>query len=146
MILSILEACLTKYVLQWQAYPYLRPMPLAAPEENTTPAALSSVVPPIRLAPHLYYTNSFEPVISTMETSVLASRNVVDVLLRDLGEPGVCGAEGIVGEDDFASKGTPNPSLNTTSSEGIGKEIALFFMSDEEAAKQGFVLGWDCPS
>jgi hypothetical protein len=69
----------------------------------------------------------------------------VEVMLRDLGEPGICGAEGIVGESDFASKGSPNPSTNT-SSEALGKEIALFFMSDDDAAKQGFVLGWDCPS
>ncbi|KAF7339982.1 Prenylcysteine lyase [Mycena venus] len=64
---------------EWDAYPVLPP---------------TSSFPEVKLAPGLYYVNSFEPFISTMETETLASRNVVDMLLKDSFESGICGPAG----------------------------------------------------
>ncbi|KAK7064553.1 Prenylcysteine lyase [Favolaschia claudopus] len=64
---------------EWDAYPVLPP---------------SSEFPPTKLAPGFYYVNSFEPFISTMETEALASRNVVDMLLHESFESGICGPVG----------------------------------------------------
>lgn len=53
---------------QWQAYPVLTP---------TTPW------PPFQLSRGLYYINAMESAVSTMETGVIASRNVVNLLKRE---------------------------------------------------------------
>jgi prenylcysteine oxidase/farnesylcysteine lyase len=57
---------------QWQAYPILIPM---------------SRWPPFQLSRGLYYVNAMESAVSTMETEVIASRNVVNLLKRDLYHP-----------------------------------------------------------
>ncbi|KAJ7101021.1 Prenylcysteine lyase-domain-containing protein [Mycena crocata] len=62
---------------EWDAYPALPP---------------TSSFPDVKLAPGLFYVNAFEPFISTMETETLASRNIVDMLLEDLFESGICGS------------------------------------------------------
>ncbi|KAF7354883.1 Prenylcysteine lyase [Mycena sanguinolenta] len=64
---------------EWDAYPVLPP---------------TSSFPDVKLAPNFYYVNSFEPFISTMETQTLASRNVVDMLLKDSFDSGICGPAG----------------------------------------------------
>ncbi|KAJ7456623.1 Prenylcysteine lyase-domain-containing protein [Mycena latifolia] len=61
---------------EWDAYPVLPP---------------TSSFPELKLASGFYYVNSFEPFISTMETETLASRNIVDMLLNDMFESGICG-------------------------------------------------------
>ncbi|KAJ7693682.1 Prenylcysteine lyase-domain-containing protein [Mycena rosella] len=60
---------------EWDAYPVLPP---------------TASFPELKLAPGFYYVNSFEPFISTMETETLASRNIVDMLLRDMFDAGIC--------------------------------------------------------
>ncbi|KAJ7284612.1 Prenylcysteine lyase-domain-containing protein [Mycena rebaudengoi] len=62
---------------EWDAYPKLPP---------------TEAFPNIRLAPGFYYVNSFEPFISTMETETLASRNIVDLLLKSQFNSSICGA------------------------------------------------------
>ncbi|KAI0729978.1 FAD/NAD(P)-binding domain-containing protein [Fomitopsis betulina] len=62
---------------EWDAYPVLPP---------------TTSFPPIKLAKGLYYVNAFEPFISTMETETIASRNVVDLLLHDEYNAGICPA------------------------------------------------------
>ncbi len=53
---------------QWQAYPILAPM---------------SPWPPFQLSRGLYYVNAMESAVSTMETEVIASHNVVNLLMRE---------------------------------------------------------------
>ncbi|TFK83419.1 hypothetical protein K466DRAFT_555076 [Polyporus arcularius HHB13444] len=60
---------------EWDAYPVLPP---------------TVEFPPIKLADGLYYVNAFEPVISTMETETLAARNVVDLLMQEQYDAGLC--------------------------------------------------------
>ncbi|KAJ7042618.1 Prenylcysteine lyase-domain-containing protein [Mycena alexandri] len=67
------------YRKEWDAYPVLPP---------------TSSFPNIKLAPGFYYVNSFEPFISTMETETLASRNIVDLLLNEKFNSGICGPKG----------------------------------------------------
>lgn len=55
--------------ISWQAFPVLRP---------------ETVSPPFRLAPGLYYASAFEGVLPAMEAQAVASRNVVNLLVRDL--------------------------------------------------------------
>jgi len=54
--------------LCWQAYPVLRP---------------SDELPPFRLADGLYWVNAMEFVASTMETEVVAARNVANCILAE---------------------------------------------------------------
>ncbi|GAM26375.1 hypothetical protein SAMD00019534_095500, partial [Acytostelium subglobosum LB1] len=54
---------------EWKAYPVLRP---------------TSVFPPIKLDNELYYVNAFEHACSTMETEVLASKNVARLIAKSL--------------------------------------------------------------
>ena len=54
---------------RWDAYPPLRP---------------PSQLLPFRLGAGLYYVNTIEWAASTMETEVIASRNVVNLLSNDL--------------------------------------------------------------
>ncbi|KAJ7462764.1 Prenylcysteine lyase-domain-containing protein [Mycena galericulata] len=61
---------------EWDAYPVLPP---------------TSSFPEVKLASGFYYVNSFEPFISTMETETLSARNVVDMLLREEFQSGICG-------------------------------------------------------
>ncbi|KAI0764680.1 FAD/NAD(P)-binding domain-containing protein [Fomes fomentarius] len=60
---------------EWDAYPVLTP---------------TTEFPPIELGEGLYYVNAFEPLISTMETEIIASRNVVDLLLRQHFNSSIC--------------------------------------------------------
>ncbi|KAI9057359.1 FAD/NAD(P)-binding domain-containing protein [Trametes sanguinea] len=60
---------------EWDPYPALPP---------------TTEFPPVVLADGLYYVNAFEPLISTMETETLASRNVVDLMLHDQFRTGLC--------------------------------------------------------
>ncbi|OSC98852.1 FAD/NAD(P)-binding domain-containing protein [Trametes coccinea BRFM310] len=60
---------------EWDPYPVLPP---------------TTEFPPVELADGLYYVNAFEPLISTLETETLASRNVVDLLLHDHFRTGLC--------------------------------------------------------
>ncbi|KAE8243773.1 hypothetical protein A4X03_0g7679 [Tilletia caries] len=55
------------YRKEWDAYPVLEPI---------------TEYPPIELDEGLYYVNALEPMISTMETSTVAARNAVALLLE----------------------------------------------------------------
>ncbi|KAK7689579.1 hypothetical protein QCA50_007371 [Cerrena zonata] len=59
----------------FQAYPVLPP---------------TTSFPPIKLAQGLYYVNAFEPLISTMETETISARNVVQLLLSETYNAGIC--------------------------------------------------------
>ncbi|KAI0307538.1 FAD/NAD-P-binding domain-containing protein [Multifurca ochricompacta] len=63
---------------EWDSYPVLPP---------------TTTFPPVKLDDGLFYVNAFEPFISTMETETLASRNVVDWLLRDKFNSSICSDE-----------------------------------------------------
>nr|GAT47321.1 prenylcysteine lyase [Mycena chlorophos] len=64
------------YRKEWDAYPVLPP---------------TASFPQIKLADGLYYSNSFEPFISTMETETISSRNIVDLLLEEHFNTSICG-------------------------------------------------------
>ncbi|KAI0644039.1 Prenylcysteine lyase-domain-containing protein [Trametes meyenii] len=85
---------------EWDAYPVLPP---------------TTEFPPVKLAEGLYYVNAFEPLISTMETETIASRNVVDLLLREQFQSALCKSTHVDGDVDAS-----------------------------DASDDGFVLGWDC--
>jgi len=90
------------YRKEWDAYPKLPP---------------TASFPPVKLDQGFYYVNSFEPFISTMETETISSRNVVDLLLHEEFESGICG------------------SLLGSSEEEVPAS---------HTASNDFVLGWDC--
>ncbi|KAI0699779.1 FAD/NAD(P)-binding domain-containing protein [Cerioporus squamosus] len=85
---------------EWDAYPVLPP---------------TVDFPPVKLADGLYYVNAFEPVISTMETETLAARNVVDLLMQEQFDAGLCRSH-LVEDGESA----------------------------QERADDDFVYGWDC--
>ncbi|KAI0050817.1 FAD/NAD(P)-binding domain-containing protein [Auriscalpium vulgare] len=60
---------------EFQPYPALKPSPS---------------FPPVRLDRGLFYVNAFEPLLSTMETETIAARNVVDLLLHEEFDSGIC--------------------------------------------------------
>ncbi|CAE6419024.1 unnamed protein product [Rhizoctonia solani] len=64
---------------EWDAYPYF---------------PIRSEFPPVKLDKGLYYVNSMEALFSTMETEIISSRNVVDLLSTELIGSGLCGPEG----------------------------------------------------
>ncbi|KAI0683508.1 FAD/NAD(P)-binding domain-containing protein [Earliella scabrosa] len=84
---------------EWDAYPVLPP---------------TTEFPPVKLAEGLYYVNAFEPVISTMETETIASRNVVELLLQEQFNAGLCKTQDAEGDEPVKEKG------------------------------KDFVYGWDC--
>ncbi|KAH8079076.1 FAD/NAD(P)-binding domain-containing protein [Cristinia sonorae] len=88
----------------FEAYPVLPP---------------TTAFPPIKLDEGLYYVNAFEPLISTMETETIASRNVVSLLLDDLYNAAICKPAAEDVESTMTTIKTSKP--------------------DEE-----FVYGWDC--
>ncbi|KAG8910746.1 hypothetical protein FRC01_006155 [Tulasnella sp. 417] len=59
----------------WYSYPILHP---------------AKAFPPVKADEGLWYVNSMEPFISTMETETLSSRNIVDNLLRESFGHGIC--------------------------------------------------------
>ncbi|KAG9004826.1 hypothetical protein FRB90_010688 [Tulasnella sp. 427] len=63
------------YRKQWDSYPALRPV---------------KSFPAVKADEGLWYVNSMEPFISTMETETLSSRNIVDTLLRESFGYGIC--------------------------------------------------------
>lgn len=66
---------LIKFTLQWDSYPVLPPV---------------KSFPPIKADDGLWYVNSMESWISTMETETISSRNVVDHLLQEAFGHGIC--------------------------------------------------------
>ncbi|KAI0367266.1 FAD/NAD(P)-binding domain-containing protein [Pilatotrama ljubarskyi] len=86
---------------EWDAYPVLPP---------------TTEFPPVKLAEGLYYVNAFEPLISTMETETIAARNVVNLLLQEQFNSGICKKSQDTAEGSHAS----------------------------QAESPDFVLGWDC--
>ncbi|KAG6891088.1 hypothetical protein C0995_014178 [Termitomyces sp. Mi166 len=84
---------------EWDAYPKLTP---------------TTTFPPVKVDRGFYYVNAFEPLVSTMETETVAARNVVDLLMREEFDAGICGSH--------------LPISN----------------SSESTTNQDFVLGWDC--
>ncbi|TFY56537.1 hypothetical protein EVG20_g8889 [Dentipellis fragilis] len=87
---------------EWDSYPVLPP---------------TSTFPPIKLDRGLFYVNAFEPFISTMETETLASRNIVDWLLREEFGAAICPAKPA---DADSAEPEPRPKA------------------------KDFVYGWDC--
>jgi len=86
---------------EWDSYPVLPP---------------TTTFPSIKLDRGLFYVNAFEPFISTMETETIASRNIVDWLLKEEYDASICAP----------SKSTDNSTESTP-------------LHDEN-----FVYGWDC--
>jgi prenylcysteine oxidase/farnesylcysteine lyase len=113
--------------LQWDAYPKLSP---------------TTNFPPVKLARGFYYVNAFEPFVqifkhvfhlidlacyrfmSKMETQTVASRNVVDLLLKE----------------EFNSSICP-PSIP---SDGDPAQNTLFVARPSSNVSDDFVLGFDC--
>jgi len=95
---------------EWDSYPKLPP---------------TSKFPPVKLDHGLYYVNSFEPFISTMETETVSSRNVVDLMLNDEFSASICGR-----------------SIAAAESEGDQSVKNLPTVSEDSA--KDFVFGWDC--
>jgi prenylcysteine oxidase/farnesylcysteine lyase len=60
----------------WEAYPVLPP---------------ATTFPPVKLDKGFYYVNAFEPLISTMETETVSSRNIVELLLNEEFDSSICG-------------------------------------------------------
>ena len=88
---------------EWDAYPKLPP---------------TTSFPPVKLDDGFYYVNAFEPFISTMETETISSRNVVDLLLKEQFDSGICGLRG----------------------QGLDKAENGTLTADDK----DFVYGWDC--
>ncbi|KAJ3489421.1 hypothetical protein NLI96_g2134 [Meripilus lineatus] len=88
----------------WEAYPVLKP---------------TSEFPPVKLDRGFYYVNAFEPLISTLETETISSRNAVDLLLSELFDAGIC-----------------PKSVDVNGTE-------IFSSSDAQKGDE-FVYGWDC--
>ncbi|KAH7104700.1 FAD/NAD(P)-binding domain-containing protein [Auriculariales sp. MPI-PUGE-AT-0066] len=65
------------YRKEWEAYPALKPRAL-------------DTLPSLNPDEGLYYVNAFEPFVSTMETETVASRNVVELLLRHHFKSSIC--------------------------------------------------------
>ncbi|KAF8912946.1 hypothetical protein CPB84DRAFT_1841381 [Gymnopilus junonius] len=98
-------------VRKWNSYPKLPP---------------TFKFPPVKLDRGLYYVNSFEPFISTMETETISSRNVVDLMLNDEFNASICGR-----------------SVSAVDSKGE-QPVEKLPTALEESAKKDFVFGWDC--
>ncbi|KAG8959873.1 hypothetical protein FRC03_007347 [Tulasnella sp. 419] len=80
------------YRKEWDSYPKLPP---------------TSTFPAVKPDTGLWYVNSLEPWVSTMETETLSARNVVDLLLQETFGAGICYADGkgpIETEGDDQSK------------------------------------------
>ncbi|KAG6857603.1 hypothetical protein H0H87_010171 [Tephrocybe sp. NHM501043] len=90
------------YRKRWDAYPELKP---------------TTTFPPVKVDHAFFYVNALEPLISTMETETVASRNVVDLLLNEQFGTGICG-----------------PLTSSQDSTGNVTRVEA----------EGFVLGWDC--
>ncbi|KAH9914155.1 FAD/NAD(P)-binding domain-containing protein [Epithele typhae] len=88
------------YRHEFDAYPVLPP---------------TTTFPPVKLAEGLYYVNAFEPLISTMETETIAARNVVELLMKEQFDAGLCKAE------------------------DVEKSMADGKLDDDD-----YVYGWDC--
>ncbi|QRW17382.1 prenylcysteine lyase [Rhizoctonia solani] len=67
---------------EWEAYPYF---------------PSRSDFPPVKIDERLYYVNAMEALFSTMETEIISSRNVVDILSKELLGSGLCGPTGAKG-------------------------------------------------
>ncbi|CAE6428428.1 unnamed protein product [Rhizoctonia solani] len=67
---------------EWDAYPYF---------------PTRSDFPPVKIDAKLYYVNAMEPLFSTMETEIISSRNIVDILSKELFGSGLCGPSGTKG-------------------------------------------------
>ncbi|KAF8704712.1 Prenylcysteine lyase, partial [Rhizoctonia solani] len=67
---------------EWEAYPYF---------------PSRSDFPPVKIDEGLYYVNAMEALFSTMETEIISSRNVVDILSKELLGSGLCGPTGAKG-------------------------------------------------
>ncbi|KAI5123737.1 hypothetical protein M0805_000330 [Coniferiporia weirii] len=114
---------------EWDAYPVLPP---------------TSTFPSPVLAPGLYYVNSFEPFISTMETETISSRNIIDLLFRERFGTGICGASA-----------TPKQTEQLEPPVEDGGDRGQSVMDDDPIknenpqlqsteVREDFVLGWDC--
>lgn len=68
---------------KWEgSYPLLKP--IVSSSSSSAEAKDTELLPPFQLSPLLYYTNAFESVFSTMETQMIAARNVADLFLADM--------------------------------------------------------------
>ncbi len=86
---------------EWDAYPYLKP---------------TRDFPPIQVDERLYYLNAMEPLVSTMETSTVSSRNAVALLLKEW-----YGADFVHG----------------------GKGCAAHLRAQEQEGEGGYSKGWE---
>ncbi|KAH8992059.1 FAD/NAD-P-binding domain-containing protein [Lactarius akahatsu] len=63
---------------EWDSYPVLPP---------------TVEFPPVKLDDGLFYVNAFEPLISAMETETIASRNIVELILKEKFNSSICPVE-----------------------------------------------------
>lgn len=103
---------------QWDAYPKLPP---------------TTTFPPVKLDKGFFYVNAFEPFISTMETSTLAARNIVDIMLREEFGTGLC--------VKVATPAYEDSQRTEPEQEVLGVPAPH---EAETADNLDFVLGWDC--
>ncbi|TFK76732.1 hypothetical protein BDN72DRAFT_890547 [Pluteus cervinus] len=122
------------YRKEWQAYPKLPP---------------TSTFPPVQLEKGLYYVNAFEPFISTMETETISSRNVVDLLLNEEFDSGICSSN--VQRPSYPSAEVEDAQVII---EATGESVHHEAHEPKDEAHQtpvsksvddkDFVYGWDC--
>lgn len=105
------------HAAQWNAYPKLPP---------------TSTFPPIKLDKGFFYVNAFEPFISTMETSTLAARNIVDLLLQEEFGTGLC------------AKAAVPLYVDGQGTEPEQEVLGVPAPHEAMVAEKEFVLGWDC--
>ncbi|THH12832.1 hypothetical protein EW146_g7327 [Bondarzewia mesenterica] len=106
---------------EWDAYPVLPP---------------TTTFPPIKLDRGFFYVNAFEPLISTMETETIASRNVVEQLLREEYGTSLCAP-------------VANETVAPVNETGTAEQVVVENVEEEEQSQPqpdavDFVYGWDC--
>ena len=85
----------------------------------------TTTFPPIKLDKGFYYVNAFDSIISTLESSIVAGRNVADLLLREDFSSGVC------------VKPTSEPHVDAD-------QEVLDVPALPQTPESEFVYGWDC--
>lgn len=102
------------YRKEWDAYPRGRP---------------TTEFPPLHPDSGLWYINSFEPLISTMETETLSARNVVDNLFQSQFAAGIC---------------PPDAELSSETSESVEEDLKKNKDGWGGTGPDGRIYGWDC--
>lgn len=124
---------------EWDAYPELPP---------------TSHFPPVVVAKGLYYVNSFEPFISTMETETVSSQNIVDMLFRERFGTDICGVNARVAVNLPTSAPEETVLDQVVLGEGVLEATIEHPKTTQKSPEdpelkakntnEKFVRGWDC--